>query len=242
MGITYWLVPHLAGRVLWSRAVALVQVWLWFGGMLIFSPTLHELGLRGMPRRTDIGHVSYMQPQWKTLLPLVGIGGSILFVSAALYFLNMVLTATVSRRAPQAAPDFAEAVSGPDHAPAFVDRWPRRRKARVKFELAALRPFLEYLRAEAAVPIPPRIDASPADDLNRRYVNYLRNERGLTENSVRVYSPLIRDFLTEQVARTGYASPGALDAMTVRDFLLDRVRNRSSEYTRLLATALRSLL
>src|SRR5438552_1711556 len=32
------------------------------------------------------------------------------------------------------------------HVSAFVDRRPRRRKARFKFELAALRPFLEYLR------------------------------------------------------------------------------------------------
>jgi cytochrome c oxidase subunit I len=123
MGISYWLVPHLARRALFSRALALVQVWLWFGGMLIFSPTLHELGLRGMPRRTMIGHVSYMQPQWKTLLPLVGIGGAILFVSATLFFLNMILTATVSRGAPQPVPAFADTVSGPDHAPAFVDRW-----------------------------------------------------------------------------------------------------------------------
>jgi len=123
MGISYWLVPHLAGRALWSRGLALAQVWLWFGGMLIFSPTLHELGLRGMPRRTAIGHISYMQPQWKTLLPLVGIGGAILFLSALLFFLNMVLTATVARRAPQPVPEFADTVSGPDHAPAFVDRW-----------------------------------------------------------------------------------------------------------------------
>ena len=123
MGISYWLVPHLAGRALWSRGLALAQVWLWFGGMLIFSPTLHELGLRGMPRRTAIGHISYMQPQWKTLLPLVGIGGAILFLSALLFFLNVVLTATVALRAPQPVPEFADTVSGPDHAPAFVDHW-----------------------------------------------------------------------------------------------------------------------
>jgi cytochrome c oxidase subunit 1 len=123
IGITYWLVPHLAGRALWSRTVALAQVWLWFGGMLIFSPTLHELGLRGMPRRTMIGHASYLQPEWKTLLPLVGIGGVLLFVSAMLYFLNMLLTLAASRRAPQPVPEFAEALSGPDHAPAFLDRW-----------------------------------------------------------------------------------------------------------------------
>ena len=123
MGISYWLVPHLAGRALWSRGLALAQVWLWFGGMLIFSPTLHELGMRGMPRRTAIGHISYMQPQWETLLPLVGIGGAILFLSALLFFLNVVLTATVALRAPQPVPEFADTVSGPDHAPAFVDHW-----------------------------------------------------------------------------------------------------------------------
>jgi cytochrome c oxidase subunit I len=123
MGITYWLVPHLAGRPLWSRGLALSQVWLWFAGMLIFSPTLHELGLRGMPRRTMIGQVSYMQAEWKTLLPLVGIGGTLLFLSGVLYFLNIVLTAVASRRAPQPALEFAETISGPDQAPAFLDRW-----------------------------------------------------------------------------------------------------------------------
>ena len=123
MGITYWLVPHLAGRALWSRRLAQVQVWLWFLGVLIFSPTLHELGLRGMPRRTMIGHASYLQAEWQTLLPLVGIGGALMFVSAMLYFLNMALTASVSRRAPQPAPGFAEALSGSDHVPAFMDRW-----------------------------------------------------------------------------------------------------------------------
>jgi cytochrome c oxidase subunit I len=70
-----------------------------------------------------IGHVSYMQPEWKTLLPLVGIGGAIVFLSALLYFLNMVLTVTVSRRVQEPAIEFAEAISGPDQAPAVLDRW-----------------------------------------------------------------------------------------------------------------------
>lgn len=123
MGITYWLVPHLSGRALWSRRLALVQVWLWFGGMIVFSNALHQLGLMGMPRRTMIGMASYVRPEWKAVLPLAGIGGTVLFVSALLYFLNLVLTLAVSRQPAPAPPEFAEALSGPDHAPAILDRW-----------------------------------------------------------------------------------------------------------------------
>ncbi len=129
------------------------------------------------------------------------------------------------------------------HVAAFLKRSPRRRKARVTFELAILRPFLGYLRLDAGVPAPePRIDSSPVGEIQRQYVHYLHNERGLTENSIRVYSPYIQDFLTELVANSGSASPGELDAVNVQDFLLDRVQNRSSEYSRLLATSLRSFL
>jgi cytochrome c oxidase subunit I len=37
MGISYWLVPYLCSRALWNRPLALVQAWLWFIGMIIFS-------------------------------------------------------------------------------------------------------------------------------------------------------------------------------------------------------------
>jgi integrase/recombinase XerD len=127
------------------------------------------------------------------------------------------------------------------HMAAFVERSPRKRKARVKLELAALRPLLEYLRVEAGRPISPlSIDASPAADLTRRYMDYLRKDRGLTENSVHVYIPFIRDFLTSQIAGGGCLSPGAFDALTIRSYLLARSVGRSGEYSRLLATALRS--
>jgi cytochrome c oxidase subunit 1 len=123
MGITYWLVPYLAGRPLWSRRLGLAQVWLWFGGMVIFSNALHRLGLMGMPRRTMIGASAYLQPEWKAALPLVGVGGTILFVSGMLYFLNLVLTLVASRGPAPSVPEFAEALSGPEHAPAILDRW-----------------------------------------------------------------------------------------------------------------------
>jgi cytochrome c oxidase subunit I len=124
MGITYWLVPVLWRRALWSRRLALAQAWLWVFGMLIFSHSLHALGLMGMPRRSMISAAPYVQPEWKMDLALTGIGGSILFLSALLYFLNIVLTMVASRQPAPAMPGFAEAISGSQEAPAFLDRWP----------------------------------------------------------------------------------------------------------------------
>ncbi len=122
MGITYWLVPLLRGRALWSRRLALVQVWLWVVGMVIFSNALHRLGLMGMPRRTMIGAAAYVQPEWKPLLPLVAVGGTLLTLSALLYFANLALTLLASRAPYRDAVAFAEAMSGADHAPAVFDR------------------------------------------------------------------------------------------------------------------------
>jgi cytochrome c oxidase subunit 1 len=76
-----------------------------------------------MPRRTAIGQAAYVQADWQGLLPLVGVGGALLFLSALLYFLNLVLTVTVSRAPAPPVPAFAEAASGPEYAPAFLDRW-----------------------------------------------------------------------------------------------------------------------
>ncbi len=122
MGISYWLVPHLAGRALWSRRMALVQCWIWFVGMLIFSTVLHELGLRGMPRRTMISQAAYFQPEWKALLPWVGVGGTLLFISGILYLLNLLLTVTVSRAPAAAVPDFAVAAAPAEEGPAVLNR------------------------------------------------------------------------------------------------------------------------
>ncbi len=123
MGITYWLVPDLTGRGLWSRKLALAQVWLWFGGMIVFSHAMHGLGLMGMPRRTMIGASAYLQPAWKPMLAQVGIGGTVLTLSALLYFVNLILTVTVSRAPAPPPVEFAEAMSGPEHAPVVLDRW-----------------------------------------------------------------------------------------------------------------------
>lgn len=128
-------------------------------------------------------------------------------------------------------------------ASTFVDRLPRRRRYRRSLERTTLRLFLRYLRQEGVVPTPPPpIDSSPGADLERRYVHHLRHERGLAERSVCVYQPFVHDFLADWAARTGSVSPAALEAQTVRDFLLDRARGRSRMFVHLLGCSLRSFL
>ena len=154
MGITYWLVPVLVGRGLWSRRLALVQVWLWATGMAMFSYAVHSLGLQGMPRRTWLSMATYGRPEWDDLTPLIGIGGAVMFVSAMLYFLNLVLTWTASREPAPVTVEFAAASSGPDDAPVFLDRLRPWLVACVLLILIVYAPTLIHMLQESPASVP----------------------------------------------------------------------------------------
>jgi cytochrome c oxidase subunit 1 len=123
MGITYWLVPFLTGRALWNRGLAIAQGWLWFVGMGIFSHYMHTLGLMGMPRRSMIGSAPYLQPEWQVIMPLIGIGAILMFVSAIFYYLNMVMTIYAGKPQENPAIPWAKAISKAEEAPVILDRW-----------------------------------------------------------------------------------------------------------------------
>jgi cytochrome c oxidase subunit 1 len=132
MSISYWLLPRQLGCRLWAPKLATAQGWLWFFGMIIFSNALHRLGLLDMPRRTAIGAAPYLQQvatpvvaEWRAILPLVAVGGTILAVSGIAYVVICVMTAVAGKRVMALQPDleFSEAQAGPEHAPAMLDRW-----------------------------------------------------------------------------------------------------------------------
>ena len=124
--------------------------------------------------------------------------------------------------------DLDEACAG-----AFL-RCPSRRRYKHR---TALHQFLEHLRTTGVVP-PRRYESSPSEMLVRRYLDHLRDEQGLCARSMEVYSPFVRDFVAERISKPGTG----LDASVVRSYLLDRSRDRSVSFTRLLTAALRSFL
>jgi integrase/recombinase XerD len=114
-------------------------------------------------------------------------------------------------------------------------------KERLAFKRALLRGFLQHLRNEGVVPEPqrPNVD-TPAKQLEQDYAAYLRDERGLSFRSLLVYVPLVRLFLADRETKSSEIGLEDLTATAVRTFLLDWSRDRSGEYARLLAVALRS--
>ncbi len=126
MGISYWLIPYLTGKKLWRPNWALAQAWLWFIGMIVFSNSLHILGLLGAPRRTPLNAAPYIPPEWNSRLLQAGLGGAILFVSAILYLVVIIATVTSKVKvtaSEQVVPPVAEALQDPATSPAWLDRW-----------------------------------------------------------------------------------------------------------------------
>jgi site-specific recombinase XerD len=107
----------------------------------------------------------------------------------------------------------------------------------------ALSAFLEHLRRrEVIATYAPEVPETASSALERRYADFLRDEKGLAELSLQVYLPLVTDLLRYLEKQHGTISVRRLDANILRAFLFERARNRSSEYVRLLATSLWSFL
>ncbi len=104
----------------------------------------------------------------------------------------------------------------------FMKRLSNAPAPRVQFELAVLRLFLGYLRNEGIVHLSSVNCPSAVAVIHDRYLDYLRQERGLAENSVLVYGPFIRDFLDNPGCRQRQRLPDAFDAVTIRNHLLAR--------------------
>jgi cytochrome c oxidase subunit 1 len=92
MGIVYWLIPYLTGRRLWGTTLARLQAWVYFVGVLVFARGMISGGLEGLPRRTMISEAAYSKASWALPGILTGLGGTLMFVGAMLFFVVLVGT------------------------------------------------------------------------------------------------------------------------------------------------------
>jgi len=142
MGITYWLVPYLTGKKLWNPRFAVIQAWLWFVGMLIFSNAMHVVGLLGAPRRTPLGVAPYVPAEWEGHLLRVGLGGAILLIAAYMFIWTIIKTLRNKELVPAGGIEIpiAESMRDPQETPQWLDSWKPWLAATVALILAAYGP------------------------------------------------------------------------------------------------------
>jgi cytochrome c oxidase subunit 1 len=99
-GITYWLVPHVTGRVLTKamNKLAIYQGVLWAIGMTFMSGAMHAAGLLGAPRRSSFSEYggAAQATEWIPYQIAQAVGGTILFIAIILMlyiFVNLAFFA-----------------------------------------------------------------------------------------------------------------------------------------------------
>ncbi|ELZ91633.1 cytochrome c oxidase subunit I [Haloferax mucosum ATCC BAA-1512] len=126
MAGSYWLVPQVTGTKLYSRPIGLLQVIMWFVGMVFMSNAMHRAGLAGIPRRTA-------EPQYQNfefLTPIgsifelrvqIALGGTLLFLSVVLFLFNILLTSLGDESDRPVDAALPEPLSGPEGSPRILD-------------------------------------------------------------------------------------------------------------------------
>lgn len=125
-GISYWLIPHLTGRMLDKKInkLGIIQTIVWTVGMFFMSGSMHIAGLLGAPRRSSFSDYGGTEQaaEWIGYQYAQAIGGTILFIGILLMvyiFIYMLYFA------PKGVEEFpiAEAEEGAPESPAIFDNW-----------------------------------------------------------------------------------------------------------------------
>ena len=111
----------LSGRILVEPRLALAQAYTWFFGMLVFGLSMSRAGLEGATRRTDVGNMQYINPDWAAWLNWSAVGGTILLVSVVLLLIVILGTLFISRGEPQHAAPIV--TTSPRNAPVWTEQW-----------------------------------------------------------------------------------------------------------------------
>ncbi len=109
--VAYYIWPTMTGRPLYSTKMALLQLWLWFIGMVVLTLPWHILGLEGQPRRIGVSpYGEEIVAPWEPYLILMFIGGVILAISALLLVINLLLSHFKDKAAKMPIMEYAESI------------------------------------------------------------------------------------------------------------------------------------
>jgi cytochrome c oxidase subunit I len=125
-GISYWLIPHLTGRVLTKamNKLAIVQGYVWAIGMTFMSGSMHAAGLLGAPRRSSFSEYggAAQATEWIPYQIAQAVGGSILFVGIILVLIIFINLAFFAPKGEQEFP-VGEVAEGADKPPLVFENW-----------------------------------------------------------------------------------------------------------------------
>lgn len=109
-------------------------------------------------------------------------------------------------------------------------------QGRRNYHAAGARRFLSYLRTAGTVP-PPDTETVPMAPLAKRFCDWMRQHRGVTDSTLANYQPLVQGFLATLGDDTS-----AYDASQVRDFIFAVSSQHGEARTRSTVNAMRMFL
>lgn len=125
-GISYWLVPHLTGRVLTKamNKLAIIQGIVWTIGMSFMSGAMHAAGLLGAPRRSSYSEYGGAEQamEWIPYQIAQAVGGSILFIGIILVLVIFINLAFFAPKGEQEFP-IGDAAEGAEKPPLVFENW-----------------------------------------------------------------------------------------------------------------------
>jgi cytochrome c oxidase subunit 1 len=102
IGMSLYIYSTMSGKKVFMRKAATIVPYIWVFGMLIFSFGMSWGGLRGEPRRTNLG-TTYLNPEstlfradWVPTTTLALLGGIIMFIAAMLFI--VIFFGTILRK------------------------------------------------------------------------------------------------------------------------------------------------
>ena len=125
-GISYWLVPHLTGRVLTKKMnkLAIIQAITWAIGMTFMSGAMHLAGLLGAPRRSSYSTYGDSQTaiDWIPYQIAQAVGGTILFIGIILVLIIFINLAFFAPKGQEEFP-VGEASEHAEKTPLVFENW-----------------------------------------------------------------------------------------------------------------------